>query len=67
MSAQVWLMAGALLWLGGCAVGPNYRTPPPPTGAGEPWRYAEPSREVAAEPPDDWWRLYDDQRLDAYV
>jgi NodT family efflux transporter outer membrane factor (OMF) lipoprotein len=67
MSARVWLMAGALLCLGGCVVGPNYSTPAPPAGAGEPWRYAEPAREVAAEPPDDWWRLYDDAKLDAYV
>jgi NodT family efflux transporter outer membrane factor (OMF) lipoprotein len=67
MTARAWLVCLAFLGLGGCVVGPNYRTPAPPAGAGEPWRYAEPSRETASEPPDDWWRLYDDARLDAYV
>jgi NodT family efflux transporter outer membrane factor (OMF) lipoprotein len=28
---------------------------------------AEAARTSAAEPPDDWWRLYNDPRLDAYV
>ncbi|HLZ83841.1 MAG TPA: efflux transporter outer membrane subunit, partial [Caulobacteraceae bacterium] len=56
-----------LLGLGGCVVGPNYQAPAPPVGASQPWRYAEPSRETSSEPPDDWWRLYDDPKLDAYV
>jgi NodT family efflux transporter outer membrane factor (OMF) lipoprotein len=28
---------------------------------------ADPAVETPSEPPDDWWRLYDDPRLDAYV
>jgi NodT family efflux transporter outer membrane factor (OMF) lipoprotein len=67
MTARAWLTCVALLGLGGCVVGPNYQTPAPPVGASQPWRYAEPSRETSSEPPDDWWRLYDDPKLDAYV
>jgi NodT family efflux transporter outer membrane factor (OMF) lipoprotein len=59
--------AAAALALAGCAVGPNYRPPAPPTGAGETWRMADAARTSAAEPPDAWWRLYKDPRLDAYV
>jgi NodT family efflux transporter outer membrane factor (OMF) lipoprotein len=50
--------------LGGCAVGPNYRPPPEPTGAEAPLVSVNPAVETVAEPPDAWWRLYDDAELD---
>lgn len=51
----------------GCVVGPRYSPPTPPAGAEAPLVSASPALETTAEPPDDWWRLYDDPRLDAYV
>jgi NodT family efflux transporter outer membrane factor (OMF) lipoprotein len=62
--------AGALaaaLMLAGCAVGPNYQAPAPPAGAAAPWTSLKPGAEAAAPTPDEWWRLYDDPALDAYV
>lgn len=56
-----------LLALAGCAVGPDYHAPAPPAGAGAPLVSVEPAIETAAEPPDAWWRLYDDPRLDRLV
>ena len=64
------MRAGARFWLaivlalGGCAVGPNYNPPPKPTGAEAPLVSVNPAAESVAEPPDDWWRLYDDAELD---
>jgi NodT family efflux transporter outer membrane factor (OMF) lipoprotein len=51
----------------GCAVGPTYRPPTPPAGAVAPLVSVNPAQESDAAPPDDWWRLYDDPRLDAYL
>jgi len=61
----------AMLWLSGCVSGPDYRVPatamaiaPDAQGrlvAGGESAYSQ------AEPPDQWWRLYQDPRLDAYV
>jgi NodT family efflux transporter outer membrane factor (OMF) lipoprotein len=53
--------------LAGCAVGPNYRPPVPPAGATAPLTSVSPSVESVAQPPDDWWRLYDDPELDSLV
>jgi NodT family efflux transporter outer membrane factor (OMF) lipoprotein len=64
-----WLIAAVVL--AGCAeVGPNYRLPrqavvnaPAATGA-----FASTSTAVVAdEPPDHWWKLYEDPKLDALV
>jgi NodT family efflux transporter outer membrane factor (OMF) lipoprotein len=60
-------VASAALALAGCAVGPDYLAPAAPAGARAPWRMAQVARATTAEPPDDWWRLYNDPRLDAYV
>jgi len=51
----------------GCAVGPSYRPPPPPAGAEAPLVSRDPALETAEPPPDAWWRLYNDPRLDKFV
>jgi NodT family efflux transporter outer membrane factor (OMF) lipoprotein len=51
----------------GCAVGPAYRPPVPPAGAVAPLVSVNPAVETTAAPPDDWWRLYEDPRLDGYL
>ena len=53
--------------LGGCAVGPNYHAPVPPAGAEAPLVSVNPAAEAPSEPPDAWWRLYDDAELDRLV
>jgi NodT family efflux transporter outer membrane factor (OMF) lipoprotein len=63
------LIVGALLVasLGGCRVGPNYHAPAPPSGAEGSLVSLNPSAETSEPPPDAWWRLYRDSRLDALV
>jgi NodT family efflux transporter outer membrane factor (OMF) lipoprotein len=51
----------------GCAVGPNYHAPQPPIGAEAQLVSVNPAAETTTEPPDDWWRLYDDAELDRLV
>lgn len=51
----------------GCAVGPDYKAPKPVEGAETPWVSTTPAAESLAEPPDDWWRLYHDPRLDGLL
>jgi NodT family efflux transporter outer membrane factor (OMF) lipoprotein len=48
-------------------VGPNYHAPALPSGAEAPLVSLNPAAETPAAPPDAWWRLYDDARLDALV
>lgn len=50
-----------------CRVGPDYRKPALPTGAEAPLVSMKAEAESAAEPPDDWWKLYSDSRLDALL
>lgn len=57
----------ALLLCAGCVVGPKYRAPPPPAGASGRLQSISPAVESAAQPPDAWWRLYRDPRLDRLV
>jgi outer membrane protein, multidrug efflux system len=57
----------AALGLAGCHVGPNYRAPALPTGAEAPLVSLDTKREAATAPPDAWWRLYNDPRLDAFI
>jgi NodT family efflux transporter outer membrane factor (OMF) lipoprotein len=61
-----WLTMAALA-LSGCALGPDYRPPVPPTGAAAPLVSVNPTLETPAEPPDAWWRLYKDPLLDRLV
>jgi len=51
----------------GCRVGPNYHSPALPVGAETPLTSLNISAEVAVPPPDAWWKLYDDSRLDSLV
>jgi NodT family efflux transporter outer membrane factor (OMF) lipoprotein len=51
----------------GMTVGPAYRPPAPPAGSAAPLVSRDPAAETDAAPPDAWWRLYDDPRLDGYV
>jgi NodT family efflux transporter outer membrane factor (OMF) lipoprotein len=60
-------LLGLLGAVAGCAVGPDYRPPTPPAGVAAAWRSASPSAESVAAPPDEWWRLYNDPRLDALI
>jgi NodT family efflux transporter outer membrane factor (OMF) lipoprotein len=57
------------VWLGGCAVGPDYKRPDAPvpasykeTPAG--WKLAEPADRADRGP---WWTIYDDERLNALI
>jgi multidrug efflux system outer membrane protein len=63
-------VAGAVLLAAGlcsCAVGPDYKPPTPPDGATAPIVPADAALETTAEPPDAWWRLYDDPAFDALI
>jgi NodT family efflux transporter outer membrane factor (OMF) lipoprotein len=60
-------LALALALLAGCAVGPDYKPAVPPSGATAPLVSLTPGVEAVAEPPDAWWRLYDDPLLDKLV
>jgi NodT family efflux transporter outer membrane factor (OMF) lipoprotein len=53
--------------LAACRVGPNYHAPALPTGAEAPLVSLNMAAETPTSPPDAWWRLYDDSRLDALV
>jgi NodT family efflux transporter outer membrane factor (OMF) lipoprotein len=53
--------------LGACRLGPNYHAPALPSGAEAPLVSLNSSAETPAAPPDAWWRLYNDSRLDALV
>jgi len=61
------LLLGLVAVLNACKVGPNYHAPVPPAGADAPLVSLNASAETAAPPPDDWWRLYHDPRLDAFI
>ncbi|HTV95668.1 MAG TPA: efflux transporter outer membrane subunit [Steroidobacteraceae bacterium] len=51
----------------GCRVGPNYHAPALPKHAEAPLIAADATQESSAAPPDAWWRLYSDVRLDALI
>ena len=56
--------AFAIATLLGCAVGPRYETPAPLEGAQGPLVSVAPTAETVAQPPDEWWHLYNDASLD---
>src|SRR5690348_202135 len=74
------IAACGTLLAAGCAVGPNFKPPPPPRVKGY---TAEPLRATAGTPgvaggqaqrfetdadiPADWWRLFHSRRLDALI
>jgi NodT family efflux transporter outer membrane factor (OMF) lipoprotein len=58
------LIAGQLV---GCRVGPHYHAPAVPAGAEAPLVSVDPAVAAPAPPPDAWWRLYNDSRLDELV
>jgi NodT family efflux transporter outer membrane factor (OMF) lipoprotein len=58
------LVAGSLA---ACRVGPNYHAPALPPGTEAPLVSLNTAAETPAPPPDEWWRLYNDARLDALV
>jgi NodT family efflux transporter outer membrane factor (OMF) lipoprotein len=53
--------------LAGCLVGPNYRPPSLPAGTRAPLVSLDNKLETSTPPPDAWWQLYDDPRLEAFV
>ena len=53
--------------LSGCLVGPNYRSPPLPAGTQAPLVSLDAKLESAYSPPDAWWQLYNDPRLEGLV
>ena len=59
------VLAGACL--AACRVGPNYHAPALPPKAEAPLVSLNAAAETTATPPDAWWRLYDDPRLDQLV
>jgi NodT family efflux transporter outer membrane factor (OMF) lipoprotein len=71
LSATRLCSLGALVLLGAllnaCKVGPNYHGPTPPAGADAPLVSLNAAVETGAPPPDDWWQLYHDPRLDAFI
>jgi NodT family efflux transporter outer membrane factor (OMF) lipoprotein len=50
-----------------CKVGPNYHAPAPLPGAEAPLTSLNVAAETSAPPPDEWWQLYRDPRLDAFI
>jgi NodT family efflux transporter outer membrane factor (OMF) lipoprotein len=64
-ASLVWCCALGLL--SGCRVGPDYRAPANPAGTEAPLVSFNAATQSPAEPPDDWWKLYNDAHLDALV
>jgi NodT family efflux transporter outer membrane factor (OMF) lipoprotein len=63
-TAVIAVMAASV---GACRVGPNYHAPALPPGAESPMLSSNAALESTALPPDAWWRLYNDSRLDELV
>ena len=67
MTGRLLFLAACVALLAGCTLGPRYHPPTPPAGAEAPLVSLNPAAETAAQPPDDWWRLYSDPLLDQYL
>jgi NodT family efflux transporter outer membrane factor (OMF) lipoprotein len=67
-NAAVWIVAGSILLLSGCTVGPKYvqppMAPPPPAFKETPsnWTQASPQDQL---PKGKWWEIYGDQQLNS--
>jgi len=61
------LTLAAAVSLTACHVGPNYRAPPLPEGADASLASLNRAIETPTPPPDAWWKLYNDPRLDELV
>ena len=61
------LITATLGFLSACAVGPDYKAPTPVAGAEAPLVSAIPATESPTEPPDEWWHLYHDEKLDGLL
>jgi len=66
INKTIFSMAGLLMLLGGCAVGPKYVKPTTPVPAA----YKETGNWKVAHPQDDivrgaWWKIFNDPQLDA--
>ena len=61
------VLGAVIASLAGCRVGPNYHPPALPTGTEAPLVSLDTAAETPTPPPDAWWRLYEDSRLDALV
>ena len=65
---QIALVGAVILGLlVACRAGPNYHAAALPAGAEAPLVSVNPLAETPTPPPDAWWRLYDDSRLDALM
>jgi NodT family efflux transporter outer membrane factor (OMF) lipoprotein len=60
-------LAALIATLTACRVGPDYQAPPVPAGAEAPLVSLNTTVETPAPPPDAWWRLYTDSRLDELI
>jgi multidrug efflux system outer membrane protein len=60
----VWLAAGLLVWIAGCAVGPNYKRPALDVPAN--FRDAK-NTMTAASAELNWWQVYQDETLQALI
>jgi NodT family efflux transporter outer membrane factor (OMF) lipoprotein len=67
IAVRAGLLSVALLMLAACVVGPTYHTPRLPAGAGAPFVSRNSKLESTTAPPDAWWRLYSDPRLDGLI
>ena len=66
-NARLTICLIAAAWISGCALGPDYKAPAVPPGATGPFVSANPASSSDADVPNAWWRLYNDQELDALI
>lgn len=64
MTGRRVIALGLAAALAACTLGPDYHAPEPPKGAAAPLVSLAPATASTDEPPDAWWRLYNDPVLD---